>query len=60
MARLGPPPPSEYNAEQKRIADSITSTRGSIRGPFGPWLHARVWPTPLRKWAPISVLGGIA
>ena len=40
MARLGPPQPSDYNEDQRRIADSITSSRGSIRGPFGPWLHA--------------------
>ncbi len=40
MARLGPPQPSDYNEDQQRIADSITSSRGSIRGPFGPWLHA--------------------
>ena len=40
MQRLNPPDPSGYDADQKRIADSISGTRGSIRGPFGPWLHA--------------------
>lgn len=40
MQRLNPPDPSTYDADQKRIADSISGTRGSIRGPFGPWLHA--------------------
>lgn len=40
MARLDPPDPSTYNADQQRIAESISSTRGSIRGPFGVWLHA--------------------
>ena len=40
MQRLNPPDPSTYSDEQKRIADSIAGTRGSIRGPFGPWLHA--------------------
>ena len=40
MQRLHPPDASKYSEEQKRIADSIAGTRGSIRGPFGPWLHA--------------------
>lgn len=40
MQRLNPPDPSTYSEDQKRIADSIAGTRGSIRGPFGPWLHA--------------------
>lgn len=40
MARLDPPDPSGYSDQQKRIADSISSSRGSIRGPFGVWLHA--------------------
>lgn len=40
MQRLDPPDPSTYDEDQKRIAASITGTRGSIRGPFGVWLHA--------------------
>lgn len=40
MQRLNPPDPSTYSEDQKRIADSIAGTRGSIRGPFGPWLHS--------------------
>ena len=40
MQRLDPPDPSHYDEEQKRIAASIAGTRGSIRGPFGVWLHA--------------------
>lgn len=40
MARLEPPSPASYTEEQARIADSIASSRGSIRGPFGAWLHA--------------------
>lgn len=40
MQRLDPPDPSAYSDDQKRIADSVTSTRGSVRGPFGVWLHA--------------------
>ena len=40
MQRLNPPDPSSYDTDQKRIAASISGTRGSIRGPFGPWLHA--------------------
>jgi 4-carboxymuconolactone decarboxylase len=40
MQRLDPPDPSTYNEHQKRIADSIVGTRGSVRGPFGVWLHA--------------------
>jgi 4-carboxymuconolactone decarboxylase len=40
MQRLNPPDPTSYNTDQKRIAASISGTRGSIRGPFGPWLHA--------------------
>lgn len=40
MQRLDPPDPSTYDEDQKRIAASIAGTRGSIRGPFGVWLHA--------------------
>lgn len=40
MQRLDPPDPLTYDEDQKRIAESITGTRGSIRGPFGIWLHA--------------------
>lgn len=40
MQRLNPPDPATYTEDQKRIAESIAGTRGSIRGPFGPWLHA--------------------
>lgn len=40
MQRLNPPDPSTYSEDQKRIAESIAGTRGSIRGPFGPWLHS--------------------
>ena len=40
MQRLDPPDPSTYTDDQQRIAASIAGTRGSIRGPFGPWLHA--------------------
>ncbi len=40
MQRLFAPDPDKYSDDQRRIADSITETRGSIRGPFGPWLHA--------------------
>ena len=40
MQRLDPPDPSTYTEDQQRIAASIAGTRGSIRGPFGPWLHA--------------------
>ena len=40
MQRLAHPDPATFNDDQKRIVESITGTRGSIRGPFGPWLHA--------------------
>ena len=40
MQRLNPPEPSGYSPEQKRIADAVTKSRGSVRGPFGVWLHA--------------------
>lgn len=40
MQRLDPPDSSTYDEDQKRIADSISGSRGSIRGPFGVWLHA--------------------
>lgn len=40
MARLNPPDPSAYDEDQSRIAESISSSRGSIRGPFGIWLHS--------------------
>lgn len=40
MQRLNPPDPSGYTEDQQRIADSVTKTRGSVRGPFGVWLHA--------------------
>ncbi len=40
MARLEPPRPEAYTDDQKRIAEAITSSRGSIRGPFGVWLHS--------------------
>ncbi|CAN0464740.1 unnamed protein product [Discosporangium mesarthrocarpum] len=40
MQRLDPPDPSTYDEDQKRIAEAIAGTRGSIRGPFGVWLHA--------------------
>lgn len=39
MQRLNPPDPATYNEEQKRIADSVTKSRGSVRGPFGVWLN---------------------
>ena len=40
MVRLNPPDPSTYDPDQSRIAESISSSRGSIRGPFGIWLHS--------------------
>ena len=40
MQRLDPPDPAAYSEEQKKIAESVTKTRGSVRGPFGVWLHA--------------------
>ncbi len=40
MQRLNPPDPSAYSEDQKRIADSVTKSRGSVRGPFGVWLHS--------------------
>ena len=40
MARLNPPDPSTYDDDQRRIAESISASRGSIRGPFGVWLHS--------------------
>ena len=40
MARLEPPAPADYDEDQRRIADSVIASRGSVRGPFGPWLHA--------------------
>ncbi|MEX2453533.1 MAG: carboxymuconolactone decarboxylase family protein [Rhodospirillaceae bacterium] len=40
MQRLNPPDPATYSDEQKRIADSVTKSRGSVRGPFGVWLHS--------------------
>ena len=40
MQRLNPPDSASYDAEQKRIADSVTKSRGSVRGPFGVWLHS--------------------
>ena len=39
MQRLNPPDPSSYTDQQRKTADFIAGTRGSIRGPFGPWLH---------------------
>ena len=39
MQRLNAPDPSKYTEDQSRIAQAISGTRGSIRGPFGPWLH---------------------
>ena len=49
MQRLNPPHPVEYSDEQRRIADSISGTRGSIRGPFGPWLHAPGFADPAQQ-----------
>ena len=49
MQRLNPPDPSTYNDHQKRIAESISGTRGSIRGPFGPWLHAPGFADPAQQ-----------
>lgn len=40
MPRLNPPDPASYSDEQKRIADAVTKSRGSVRGPFGMWLHS--------------------
>lgn len=40
MQRLNPPDPDKYNEEQKRIAESVTQSRGSVRGPFGVWLNS--------------------
>ena len=49
MARLKPPDPSTYDEEQRRIAESISSSRGSIRGPFGVWLHSPGLADPAQK-----------
>ena len=49
MQRLNPPDPSNYNDDQKRTAESISGTRGSIRGPFGPWLHAPGFADPAQQ-----------
>jgi 4-carboxymuconolactone decarboxylase len=40
MQRLNPPEPADYTPDQKRVADAVISTRGSVRGPFGVWLHS--------------------
>ena len=49
MQRLDPPDPSIYTDDQKRVADAISGTRGSIRGPFGPWLHVPGFADPSQQ-----------
>ena len=49
MQRLTPPDPSNYNDDQKEVADAIAGTRGSIQGPFGPWLHVPGLADPAQK-----------
>ena len=49
MQRLDPPDPSMYTDDQKRVADAISGTRGSIRGPFGPWLHVPGFADPSQQ-----------
>lgn len=40
MPRIPEVTPENANPEQKRIIDSITKTRGSLRGPFKVMLHS--------------------
>ena len=49
MSRLLPPEPSEYTDDQRRIAYSISGSRGSIKGPFGPWLHVPGFADPAQQ-----------
>lgn len=49
MQRLDPPDPSGYTPEQKRIAEEVTTSRGSVRGPFGVWLNVPGLADPAQK-----------
>ncbi len=40
MPRLAPLDPDQFTPDQQRIADSIRSGRGSLGGPFLPWLRS--------------------
>jgi len=38
MARITPPKPEQYTAEQKTLAERITASRGGVRGPYAIWI----------------------
>jgi len=38
MARIMPTRPEQYSAEQKKLAERITASRGGVRGPYAIWL----------------------
>ena len=38
MARITPPNPDQYTAEQKVLAERIAASRGGVRGPYAIWI----------------------